>query len=88
VEHGYYIYEEIENDFNIDSPLISAWENGNEIILKYLVDHGAYEISENLDDMDLPFYYACLNGNVNNVKYLVEHGAIFNNDSYQFLSIA
>jgi len=54
-----------------------ACENGNETIVKYLVDHGA---DVNLDCYDrYALNYACSrNGNKIIVKYLVELGADVN----------
>jgi len=54
-----------------------ACRNGNENIVKYLVDHGAY-INKQNEYGETSLHYACRNGNENIVKYLVEHGADIN----------
>ncbi|ORX76482.1 ankyrin, partial [Anaeromyces robustus] len=59
---------------NNETPLFMACENGNENLVKFLIEHGAIINKENRDNKT-PLFLACENGNENIVKYLVEHGA-------------
>ncbi|KAL6597975.1 ankyrin repeat-containing domain protein [Neocallimastix sp. 'constans'] len=59
---------------NDNKYLFSACKNGNENIVKYLVELGANISKEDVNGAT-PLFYACENGNENLVKYLVEHGA-------------
>jgi len=58
-------------------PLFNACESGNEVIVKYLVEHGAYKIDE---EGITPLFKAFESGNIVVVKYLVEHGADINQE--------
>jgi len=59
------------------TPLNSACKNGNEALVKLLVEHGADVNIENGKDKT-PLCDACSSGNEAIAKYLVEHGAYVN----------
>ncbi|ORY38048.1 ankyrin [Neocallimastix californiae] len=52
-------------------------ENGNEAIVKYLVEHGA-DVNKKDNYGENSLFKACRSGNEAIVKYLVEHGANIN----------
>jgi len=58
--------------------LLNACKNGNEAIVKYLVEHGVNKENWNRKS---PLFYACKNGNKAMVKYLVEQGANVNKEN-------
>ena len=62
---------------NGNSPLFFACLNGNETVVKYLVEQGA---NINIEDRsgETPLCIAFSSGNEAVVKYLVEHGANIN----------
>ena len=57
------------------TPLFYACLNGNEAVVKYLVEHGADVNKINKWDIT-PLHNACIRGDETIVKYLVEHGAM------------
>jgi len=62
------------------SPLHIACGNGNESIIKYLIEHGA-NINGEDEWGETPLHHACENGHENIVEYLIEHGADFNKEN-------
>jgi len=56
-----------------------ARENGNEAIVKCLVEHGA-NINKETDYGETPLFNACKSGNEAVVKYLVKLGANMNKE--------
>jgi len=57
--------------------LFSACENGNENMVKYLIEHGVNINGENCFG-ETPLFYSCRRGNEKMVKYLIGHGADIN----------
>ncbi len=51
-----------------------ASERGKDVIVKYLVEHGA-DINQKNDSGETPLCDTCKSGNKDLVQYLVEHGA-------------
>jgi len=57
--------------------LSNACKSENEIIVKFLVEHGA-DINKEDEKGETQIFYACSKGNEKIVKYLVKHGADIN----------
>jgi len=57
--------------------LINACKSKNEVIVKFLVKHGA-DINKEDEYGKTPLFYACLEGHENIVKYLIKYGAEIN----------
>ena len=59
--------------------LNKACENGNETMVKYLVEH-SIDINNKGKNGKTPLFYGCKNGNENILRYLVKHGADINKE--------
>jgi len=79
--YGY--YDAYTTSVDYDIPLIAACSNGNEAIVKYLVQHGA-DVNQN-SKFSTPLVAACKNDNKDLVKYLIEQGANVNQKGWQDL---
>jgi len=56
---------------------LKACENGNENIVKYLVEHDA-DVNKKNEYGEIPLIRACESRNENIINYLIEHGANIN----------
>jgi len=58
--------------------MYKAWENGNEVLVKYLIEQGA-DINKKYNHNIISMYKAWENGNEVLIKYFVEHSAYKDN---------
>ncbi|ORX65883.1 ankyrin, partial [Anaeromyces robustus] len=54
--------------------------DGNEDLVKYLIEHGA-DINKENEDGKTPLFWACESGNEDLVKYLIDLGADINKEN-------
>jgi len=78
------INESRQNWRDVTTLLFCACINGNETIVKYLVQKGV-DVNKENGRGETPLFLACEKGNEQIVKYLVEHGANINKENVIFL---